>query len=509
MPTNHLTERPDCWPQLCQRLGIRVAPIPTNHRPSAQIPAKEWFSPKSDGERTAHLVSMAGQLLASGCGLDAVTAACLTWNATNTPPMDDSKVIQTCKSLEQTDRRQHPERARRRDAGTGILTPLFDLKEARIDGFLSTLPPPQRWLLTDFLPLGITGAVVSPGGVGKSQLLMQLAYSVATGFTLAGKWPVAECGSVLMLCAEDGANEIHRRVHRIHTQIAGASNAALTSQLTARLFIRSTIGQDTLMTAKNEFGEVTRTAWPERLLMTVQSVPDLKLIIIDPASRFRGGEENSNEDGTRFIEALEFVAQRTGATVMIAHHSNKGALNSTEGANQGHARGASALVDGLRWQMALTTADSKNPLHRHVHQAQQGHYLEAKVVKSNYTAPQPPTYLRREDDGYLQAVGAGVVVSGPDPHLLKLLTLLNGTLKLTAKDIELGYCGHGKPIPLAQKRVRDLIKSARSDGLLVGQGRQPIRLTTQGLAMAPTQPQPARRGAGKNGAAKPAATKIV
>lgn len=102
-----------------------------------------------------------------------------------------------------------------------------------------------------------------------------------------------------------------------------------------------------------------------------------------------------------------------------------------------------------------------------------------------------------------------VVVSGPDPHLLKLLTLLNGTSKLTAKDIELGYCGHGKPIPLAQKRVRDLIKSARSDGLLVGQGRQPLRLTTQGLAMAPTKQQPARRAAGKSGAAKPAATKIV
>src|SRR5690606_14169428 len=99
---------------------------------------------------------------------------------------------------------------------------------------------------------------------------------------------------------------------------------------------------------------VRQTEIVEQLLCVTKAIPDLKLIIFDPVSRYRGGQENSNEDATRFIEAAERIAKATGATVLLLHHANKGSMSAEE-RNQNAARGASALTDGARWQMNLRT----------------------------------------------------------------------------------------------------------------------------------------------------------
>jgi RecA-family ATPase len=65
----------------------------------------------------------------------------------------------------------------------------------------------------------------------------------------------------------------------------------------------------------------------DRLVLAAQQIPNLKLIVIDPASRFRGGDENASQDVTRFVEAVERVAQATGAAVLIIHHANKGSIS--------------------------------------------------------------------------------------------------------------------------------------------------------------------------------------
>src|SRR3546814_14499736 len=82
----------------------------------------------------------------------------------------------------------------------------------------------------------------------------------------------------------------------------------------------------------------------------------LKLIVIDPASRFRGGNENSADDVTRFVEQLERLRQETGATVLVCHHANKASMNETTGVRgQAATRGSSAMTDGVRWQLNLSS----------------------------------------------------------------------------------------------------------------------------------------------------------
>jgi hypothetical protein len=460
----------------------------SNKGSAGRLPAVGMLAPCSDGERTHRLTSLVGKYFASGFDDDQVVEHCRMWNQGNTPPLDDDKIIATIRSMALTDARNHPDRNRNSAASqllaTGPITPLFNIADAKIDRFLTTSPPKQRWVLDGFLPLGIVAAIVAQGGAGKSQLLMQLAYSVAVGVPVAGNWAVGESGSVLMLCAEDGDNEIHRRVNRIHQQLGAAMSPAMRKQLMKNLLIRSMIGVDTLMTEATRNGEVERTKLAERLLLTAKQVSDLKLIIIDPASRFRGGDENSNADATRFVQALEYLAQNTGATVLIAHHTNKGAINSNE-TNQTSSRGASALTDGIRWQMALTPLSQNNKGHGSIPTDQRQNYLEAKLVKTNYTAPQPAVLLQRCQDGYLLAVSGatGDHSLDTDSKLRDILRILKGSpAGMTARQVEVQHGGLDKALKVSQRNIRDLLMEAQTRGLLEVVRGKPMKVTSSGKA---------------------------
>jgi len=341
-------------------------------------------------------------------------------------------------------------------------------------------------VLDGLLPLGIVAALVAQGGAGKSQLLMQLAVSVATGILLAGFWPVGAAGTVLMLCAEDSREEIHRRVHRIFQQLGPAMTPAQQQVLKDRCLIRSMSGEDLLLTANNGQGEVMRTAFADRLLLTVKEIDDLKLIIIDPSSRFRGGDENSNADATRFVQALEYLAQATGATILIAHHTGKGAINSGE-ISQTSSRGASALTDGIRWQMALTPLTDKTKGYAGISNDLRHNYLEARLVKTNYTAPKPPVLLERCQDGYLQVVpmtASGGPIAATDAAIKDLLRILAGsTAGMTARQFEKLHGGTSKTMKVSERKTRELLDEARDRGLLTGGTGKPLTVTAEGKAL--------------------------
>ena len=470
--TTVLAPAADVWTNLKTLLTLPDAPAPSAKAGKTSWSPASLLAPCGDGERTRHLTGLAGTYLRRGFGADETIDLCQLWNERNTPPLDADKVTDTCLSIAATHARNHPGQgaASALALPTDPATPLFDIADAKISGFLKTAPLPWRWVLQDFLPLGIVAAVVAPGGSSKSQLLMQLAYSVATGIPLAGHWAVGEQGGVLMLCAEDGRDEIHRRVYRMHQQVGLGLDPTALQALEDRLFIRSMAGEDVLLTNATISGEVVRTALAERLLLTAKQVPDLKLMIIDPASRFRGGDENSNADATRFIQTLEYVALTAGITILMAHHSHKGVANSPE-ASQNGARGASALTDGMRWQMALTPqtkAGTKLP-----RDADYRLYVEAALVKTNYTAPQSPVMLKRCRDGYLVAT-APTESQRIDAQAGLLEIIGNSPNGITARQIEIQHGGVTKPLGISEREMRSLIEVLRAEGKITGMKGKPM-----------------------------------
>jgi RecA-family ATPase len=485
MTASNLTPATVTWEQLQQQLGLSTPTSRPAKRPGTTVATSmpgatlEQLMQKSctDGERTVHLTQLIGSLLASQFDLQESMEYCRRWNKSNQPPLEDDKIERTCESIHASDQRNHPERYP--DQLKDV--PLYDIQKGRIDRYLSTPPPLRRWLLKDLVVLGKVGAVIAPGGSSKSQWMLQLAVSVATGIALAEHWEVGETGGVIVLFAEDDDDEIHRRLHRIQNHLTIAGHRAALTPLAERLFIFSTIGTDTLLTRKGNTGEVSATVTVDRIAALARLVKDLRLIVIDPGSRFRGGEENSNEDATRFVEALEKLAQQTGATVMLAHHANKNS-STTGDVSQGASRGASALTDGLRWQMNMNRPTDAQARTFDLPTDALGRYVAATVTKTNYSAIPSPVLLERGQDGYLSAVSATQARQNVDTtSMVAILRVLSAERKpMSARAMEDQHGGVRRTLKMSKDRVRKMVQLAIERGYLDGGDRKPLTITLLG-----------------------------
>lgn len=433
-----------------------------------------------DGERTEHLLRLAGALFAKKFSLADCTDLCLLWNAWNHEPLDADKIERTCASLWQADQRNHPERhdLKVRDNSS----PFFKLEDGRIDTYIATSPPPRRWLIKDLVSLGKAGAVIAPGGSSKSQWLLQLAVGVATGIPVADHWEIGETGSVLVFFAEDDQDEIHRRLHRIVQHLQRSGHSADLNAIQNRLFIFSTIGREMLLTRRSASGEVTTTERVSSISDLAAQLLDLKLIVLDPASRFRGGEENSNEDATRFVEALETLAKQTQASVLIAHHTNKGSYSAESEPGQGASRGASALTDGLRWQMNLSTPKMEQLKAIGEPTSRSRNFVVASVTKTNYSAFPAPVMMERLDGGYLSVVSAQTAQKRAEAMALAavLHTIHQHGTPISARLLEDRYAGVQKSLRMPKERMREVVKIALDRGLLAGGARRALTITAFG-----------------------------
>lgn len=128
-----------------------------------------------------------------------------------------------------------------------------------------------------------------------------------------------------------------------------------------------------------------------------------KLVIAEPLMRFHRLDENDNGHMEVMVEALERLAGETGAAVLVGHHSNKLAIVSGSGDAQQATRGASSLIDGVRWacyvlrpgekDQGLWTPDTRR------------RYALVGISKTNYGPPPVKVTWRHGANGPLEYVG--------------------------------------------------------------------------------------------------------
>jgi RecA-family ATPase len=441
------------------------------------------FAPAREGERNNRLTKIAGKLLAHNMTLDETVDIAGLWNEQNPDPLDRDELERTCASIQATHLRNHSGSAFQEQYAA---EPLFDLQTAKVGRFIDATPPERRWLLKDTLPLGKVGALVARGGTGKSQFLLQMAISVATGVKLAGRWEIGEPGAAMVLFSEDDDEEIHRRVRTCADFMAGDTRdqAKFFQDLKDNLFIKSMVAQPNLMTAKLKSGEVVATDYVSRLLLTLRGVPELKLVIIDPASRFRGGEENSAGDVTRFVEELEKIPRAVGATLLVAHHVRKSSSSSADQA-QDAARGSSALSDGVRWQMNITSFDASRGSKYAIPSGQHRNYLTVDITKNNYAAPQEEVILKRGDGGYLSCVEIQTAkIAKASTSLEQVIALVVSEevagLKYSQAAFEKKFGGVDTTLGISHLEIRKLLKDAIEKGRLTYVNRE-LRAPTRVL----------------------------
>lgn len=124
-----------------------------------------------------------------------------------------------------------------------------------------------------------------------------------------------------------------------------------------------------------------------------------RLIVIDPLSQYHSLDENSNSEMAALVGTLNHVADQTGAAVLFLHHVSKGAARS--GINsQLASRGASVLVDNVRWSANLSRMTEAEAAKRGV-KGDIGSYVCLSVAKQNYGEPPPPRWYKRHEGGVL------------------------------------------------------------------------------------------------------------
>lgn len=308
--------------------------------------------------------------------------------------------------------------------------------------FIDNQPPELDWVFEGSLLSRTTGMLVGPGAVGKSTLMLLMLMAVATGRDiLPGIFTPTRAGKVLGVFCEDDEIVLHHRMYSMGFQVFRDDQEAL-DLLRQNMTLVTTVGHDVRFldaSTKNLeeskfFGEVFKV---------IQNVENLRLIMLDPVSRFHGAEENDNGAGTFLVNLLERIAERTGAAVIIIHHVSKRAGQRPDGSfdlnaamHQDVSRGASGLTNGVRWQCNLSALPEKNAIKElGVKHPRPGQYLALNVPKKNFGPPEPIHFLERRQNGLLLPCAPTVSEKAPELNEFIKGLLMNALVEADGRNL--------------------------------------------------------------------------
>jgi hypothetical protein len=186
-----------------------------------------------------------------------------------------------------------------------------DLQPEEIGRLLSSVEPEDvSWLWPSWLALGKLALVDGDPGLGKSAMTLDLAARVSAGKTFPDGAPCEPAG-VVLLSAEDGlADTIRPRL-----DAAGAD----TTRILALATVPDEDGHDRLLSIPEDLGLI------EKGIRRMGA----RLVVVDPLMAFLSGETNSHrdQDVRRALAPLAGLAERTGSSVLVVRHLNKGTAN--------------------------------------------------------------------------------------------------------------------------------------------------------------------------------------
>ena len=202
---------------------------------------------------------------------------------------------------------------------------------------------PIKWVWPGVLAQGKLVVIAGDPGLGKSQVCLFISAIVSTG----GEWPVSEetCdkGSVLILSAEDGAEDTI--VPRLNAVSADLEHIHIVHAVK-------------LDEKKERAFDLTKDV--ERLRHTVKRIDNVRLIVVDPISAYMGKTDSHRNAEVRaaLTPAVEF-AEEIGACLLCVTHLNKGG----KGNALSRITGSIAFIAAARASFVVTR-DNEDPYRR-------------------------------------------------------------------------------------------------------------------------------------------------
>lgn len=423
------------------------------------------------GGRNTALTSYVGSIINKGLSFNDTLTMALAWNQSLPQPLDDAEVRRTHASIWKT---HHRNNAATQPTTLALIPTANSFRLISAGSLLASPPQPRSWLIKDFLPSKIVAALIAAGGTGKSYLAMHIAVSVASGSSLFGEFIPTKPAKVVFISGEDDETELKRRLHAVTCGMP----AAVKTSIDTNLHFIDLADAFELFTQKPVSGEVQITDVPVRLVEAIKQMAgeSVDLIIVDPISRFRGGEENSAGDTTRFVQSLQYLRDHLGASVLALHHVNKGAK--VNGTSQNNARGSSAFIDGVRLVYELNALSDAETEKTYGKQMIMPRVLTLNSVKSNYGKPINPIILCKRTDGTLERFG---MQAGQHQALSILQEIkLNPTSKTQFKKT---YGSATGKFGLSEKALVLKLEDLEKQGLLTIPTRGSMQLTANGTTL--------------------------
>jgi hypothetical protein len=237
-----------------------------------------------------------------------------------------------CRLREKMEREGRHEKARRDDYVVGTARKALSsakpageavapLSIASVASVMIANPVKTPYVISRVLRRGEVGMVVAPPKARKSFLVADLAIAGATGGDWFGQYPVAK-GRVLLVDNELSLNEIADRTRTLLGETGhGMDEIRALDVMSLR---DSDAGIDAVVKQIEELEE------------------PYDLIVFDALYMFleKGMDENSNADMTVLLRKFRRLAARTGAAVMLVHHTSKGIQSGKDSIDLGAGAGA-------------------------------------------------------------------------------------------------------------------------------------------------------------------------
>jgi len=189
-----------------------------------------------------------------------------------------------------------------------------------------------EFIVPGLIPRGSVTLLAAAGGTGKSSLAHQLCILASIDYDLGEEAPhwlgqrlaIEKCkGICIYFSGEDGPPIINARANIFDPE--GRARR--------------------LMFQRTDFGEGVTFAQHIRRLHKIPQVP---IMVIDPARKYLSGDEEDSEAVSEFFEAIEEFAIKKGSAVVVVHHLKKNANPKSAHEVLDMLRGSQVFIDRPR-----------------------------------------------------------------------------------------------------------------------------------------------------------------
>jgi hypothetical protein len=255
-------------------------------------------------------------------------------------PLRDTEFEATVRSMEEAEKRNHPERFDPEGRHIGrpvheeVATPakkrrLITMRDAND---LIAQADATNYLLRPWLKKGSITQVYGFSGAGKSLFVQHMMAALAAGRKYAGPFEVGGAAKVLYLDFENGRGTIGNRLHELREMQGDTAD---------RLVIWTPFLESAMVSFKSREGL-------ELLQGLIKEVEPDVVVIDTIRSAWPGMQENSAEEWAR-INQLALKLRNAGLAVILLHHQNK-----PSDGGVGREAGSTAQLVTLETQIRIT-----------------------------------------------------------------------------------------------------------------------------------------------------------